>query len=112
MYTLITILIILVCVLITLVVLVQNSKGGGFASGFAGTSQIMGARKSADFLERATWGLAIGLLALCLLANFSLPRKSEGGVGNSELKEKIEHSATPVNNMPTLPKDNPATPTK
>ena len=65
---LISILIILVCILLVLVVLVQNSKGGGLSSSFASNNQIMGVRKTADFLEKTTWGFAIALFVLSLLA--------------------------------------------
>src|ERR1700756_3172339 len=63
-----SILIILVCALLILIVLVQNSKGGGLSSSFASNNQIMGVRKTADFLEKATWGFAIALFVLSLLA--------------------------------------------
>lgn len=108
MYTLISVLIILICAFIVLVVLVQNSKGGGFASGFGMPNQIMGVRKSADILEKITWGLAISLLAFCLLGNFALPRKGEAGGANSELKEKLENYSAPAKNIPNLPADNNA----
>lgn len=67
---------IIVCaVLLILIVLVQNSKGGGLASGFGQGNQVMGVKKTADFLEKATWTLAAGLLLFCLLASFSIPVK-------------------------------------
>ena len=56
MYTAISVLIFIICVLLILIVLVQNSKGGGLASSFASSNQIMGVRKTTDFLEKATWG--------------------------------------------------------
>lgn len=68
MATVISILIILVCVLLILVVLVQNSKGGGLASTFASSNQVMGVRKTADFLEKATWTLISALVVLTLLS--------------------------------------------
>ena len=58
LYVLFSIIILITAVLIVLVVLVQNSKGGGLASNFAGSNQFMGVRKTADFLEKATWTLA------------------------------------------------------
>jgi len=70
MYLLISVLIIIASVLLILIVLVQNSKGGGLASNFASSNQVMGVRKTADFLEKATWTLAISLLVLSLLASF------------------------------------------
>jgi len=58
MYLAITILIFLAALLLILIVLVQNSKGGGLSSGFSATNQVMGVRKTTDFLEKATWTLA------------------------------------------------------
>lgn len=74
MYIAVSILILIVCVLLILVVLVQNSKGGGLSSSFGQGNQVMGVRKTADFLEKATWTLAISLLVLCLVASFTIPR--------------------------------------
>jgi len=68
MGTLISVLIIIVCILLILVVLIQNSKGGGLSSSFSSSQQVMGVRKTADVLEKATWTLAIALLVLSLLS--------------------------------------------
>jgi preprotein translocase subunit SecG len=62
-----SILIILVCILLILVVLVQNSKGGGIQSQFGAATQIMGVKRGTEFIEKATWGLAIALIALSVL---------------------------------------------
>ena len=62
-----SILIITVCVLLILVVLVQNSKGGGLASNFSSNNQVMGVRRTSDVLEKATWGFAIALFVFSLL---------------------------------------------
>ena len=56
--------------------MVQNPKGGGLSSAFGGGNQIMGARKTSDFLEKTTWVLAIMLVSLALLSNFAIPRSS------------------------------------
>jgi preprotein translocase subunit SecG len=69
------ILIMIVCVLLTLIVLVQNSKGGGLASNFSSSNQFMGVRKTTDFLEKATWVLAGALLVFSLLATMTLPKR-------------------------------------
>ena len=74
MYTFIIILILIVCVLLALVVLVQNSKGGGLAANFSAPTQVLGARQSADFIEKATWWLAGILVFLCLAATVTIPR--------------------------------------
>ena len=68
MYVLLTILIVIAAVLLILLVLVQNSKGGGLAAGFSSGNQVMGAPKTADFLEKASWTLAAIIIALSILA--------------------------------------------
>ena len=68
MYILLTILIVAAAVLLILAVLVQNSKGGGLAAGFASGNQVMGAPKTADFLEKTSWTLAGIIVLLSILA--------------------------------------------
>ena len=70
MYTLIIVLILLASVLMVGIVLIQESKGGGLASGFSASNQIMGVRKTTDFLEKATWGLAIFICVLSIATPF------------------------------------------
>ena len=72
MFQIFIVLIVLVAVLMCLIVLIQNSKGGGLASGFASSNQIMGVRKTADFLEKATWTLAALMAILSICAAHSL----------------------------------------
>jgi len=69
MTTFLTILTALDAVLLTIVVLIQNPKGGGIDPTFGGSSanQVFGAAKSADFIGKATWYLAIGLFVLCIV---------------------------------------------
>lgn len=71
MITLLTILIALVCILLMAAVLIQNPKGGGVDSTFGGsaTNQMLGAARSTDFIEKATWYLAAALLVLCILTS-------------------------------------------
>ena len=68
MYLVITIFIVILSVLLTIFVLVQNSKGGGLAAGFSSSNQIMGVRKTTDFVEKMTWGLVIGVVVLSVIA--------------------------------------------
>ena len=68
MYILLTILIVIAAILLILLVLVQNSKGGGLAAGFASGNQVMGAPRTADFLEKASWTLATIIVVLSILA--------------------------------------------
>lgn len=102
MYTLITVLIFIVCILLVLIVLVQNSKGGGLASNFQSTGQIMGVRKTADFLEKTTWSLAGMLLFLSVVGTAFIPH-GEVGVDESRVRQQIETAIDPtqVPNFPT-----------
>lgn len=75
-YNIVIVLIFIVCILLVLIVLVQNSKGGGLASNFAASTQIMGARRTTDFLEKATWTLAGALLFFSLVASMTIPRET------------------------------------
>ncbi|MEG0253457.1 MAG: preprotein translocase subunit SecG, partial [Muribaculaceae bacterium] len=74
MYTILTILILISAILLVGVVLIQKSKGGGLASNFSGSNQIMGVRKTTDFVEKATWTLALVICVLSILSAFVAPR--------------------------------------
>ena len=73
MTALFSILIVVISILLVLVILVQNPKGGGLSSAFCGDSPQMlgGVKKTTDFLDKATWGLVIGLFALVIAMNMS-----------------------------------------
>jgi preprotein translocase subunit SecG len=73
MLSTITVLIAIVSALLVLVVLMQNSKGGGIDPNFGGQAQqLFGAARSTDFIERATWVLAGALIILCVVAALSV----------------------------------------
>lgn len=78
---------VIVALLLALVVLVQNPKGGGLATGFQGVAQVGGVQRTTDFLEKATWVLSILLFVLCLAAasQFSTGQTlSTGGEADTE----------------------------
>ena len=83
LYT-IVILAIVVCVLLVLIVLIQNPKGGGLSSGFSGSNNIMGVQRTGDFLEKGTWVLAVSLMVLALLVNVVIDK---GGAVNQEAND-------------------------
>ena len=105
MYTVVVILILIVSVLLGLIVLVQNSKGGGLVSNFGGANQMMGVRQTTDFLEKATWTLGAILVVLCLISSVTLPKNSKEGAPKSELENIVP--ALPSTEVPasttTLP---------
>lgn len=69
------ILIIVAAVILGLLVLVQNPKGGGLSGSFGGFSnQFMGVKQTTDVLEKGTWLFAGIVGILCLLSPVFLPK--------------------------------------
>lgn len=99
-YVFVSVIIIIACVLQVLIVLVQNSKGGGLAANFTSTGQSMGVRKTADFLEKATWTLAVTILVLSIGATAAIPHG--GQEQQSRIENQIQNAVDP-NAIPTLP---------
>ena len=97
MYVAISVFILIVSALMMLVVLVQNSKGGGLVSNLSSSNQILGVRKTTDFLEKATWTLAIVLVVLCLVSSLSIPKNGVGTSVNvdTEMRQQIEKTLAP-----------------
>ena len=86
MYGLIIGIILFISVLLILIVLVQNPKGGGLASGFSSSNQFMGVKRTADFIEKATWGLASAIVVLSILATMFINR-NKGDAGTDQDSE-------------------------
>ena len=110
MYTVIAILIVIASVILTLVVLVQNSKGGGLAANFASGNQTFGVRQTADFLEKATWTLAAVLIGLCILVTAFI--STDKGEDKDTIQERLEQTvpAEGAPEFPVLPQGNTETP--
>ena len=71
LFTILTVLVLVASFLITLVVLLQNGKGGGLASNFVAGNQTFGVRQTTDILEKITWGLAAFVLVLAIVTSFT-----------------------------------------
>lgn len=98
MYTVISWLIIVICIFLVIVVLVQNSKGGGLAQNFAGQQQIMGVRKTTDFLEKATWTLAASIMVLSFISVAFISNSNTQTSVSSELDAMIQNQqSAPAN---------------
>jgi preprotein translocase subunit SecG len=95
MYLVLIILTIIICILLGLIVLIQNPKGGGLSSNFSSSSQLMGVQKTGDFLEKGTWVLAISVMVLSLAINVSI-KGGTGGNDNPALREQIEKASKPT----------------
>lgn len=87
MYTLFVVLIVFAALLMIGIVLIQESKGGGLASGFASANSVAGVRQTTNFIEKATWGLAAAMIVISIICAYTAPNAvSEGSV--------IENAAT------------------
>ncbi len=86
MSTFLTILILIASILMIGIVLIQKSKGGGLASNFASSNQIMGVRKTTDVVEKATWTIAIVIVVLCIGTVFFLPSHRATGTQESMIE--------------------------
>lgn len=80
-------------VLLVLVILAQNSKGGGLSSQFGGSgaSNIIGVKKTGDLLEKLTWGFIVAIMILALATNFITPTSQ--GPGNDIYQKAGEQGA-------------------
>ena len=100
MFSFIITLIIIASILLVLVVLAQNSKGGGLSSQFggSGTSNLIGVKKTGDLLEKITWGLGISILALSLSTNFILGKNAENGFSSPNI-DRAQESVLPPSGL-------------
>ena len=86
LFTVLTILVLIASVLITLIVLLQNWKGGGLASNFVAGNQTFGVRQTTDILEKITWGLVAFIFVVSIVTTFTLNNNAK----DVDLTEKIE----------------------
>ena len=99
MYVLSVTLIVIASILMCVIVLIQNSKGGGLASGFASSNQIMGVKKTTDFIEKATWSLAAFMAVVSIVAAYTIPQTTI--VDESMLQQNaVENSMVNPNTVP------------
>ena len=98
MYLLFVILMVIAALLMCFIVLIQNSKGGGLASGFSSSNAIMGVRKTTDFLEKATWGLAIFMVIMSIATAYVVPHSS--AVKDAVLEQAQKEQQTNPYNLP------------
>lgn len=103
MFVAVSIFIFIIAVLLIMVILVQNPKGG-LASNFSSSNQVMGVRKTTDFLEKATWTLGIALLVFSVVSSamISSGDATETVVTESELKNEADQIVIPASQAPIL----------
>lgn len=104
-YLFIIVLIIIAAILLILAVLAQHPKGG-MAANFGASNQVMGVRQTADFLERFTWGSAIAIVVLSVMATMFIPSKDIES-SKTRLENTIQNNSEKAPEF-TLPEKTPA----
>ena len=104
MYTFFTTVVIICAVLLVAVVLVQKGKGGGLASGLGQGNQVLGVKRTTDFLEKTTWGLAAALVVFCLFASFAVPKPTT--IDEPQQTEQQQQQQGNEGNAATAPAQN------
>ena len=84
-----------------LIVLIQESKGGGLASNFSSTNSIMGVRKTTDIVEKITWGLAALMVVISVACAYVAPQAT----GENSVMEGATQEQTALPAMPGASKD-------
>ena len=98
------ILVIIASVILGLIVLVQNPKGGGLSGSLGGFSnQLMGVKQTTDVLEKGTWIFAAIVGGLCIISPVFIPKNAEASSKNDELINKAPATAPTSPNTGTLP---------
>ena len=97
MYLLFSILAVLISIVLVFFVVIQNSKGGGLAAGFSSSNQVMGVRKTTDFLEKATWSLAAAIVVLSIAASLSMSFGNKNATNDSSIRDEIQNTTLPAN---------------
>ncbi len=94
MYTFFIVLTVIASIILILFVLVQNSKGGGLASNFSSSNNILGVNKTTDVLEKTTWILISAIVVMSVISSgFSKSFSGEkvsvisGELGNTEVEQ-------------------------
>lgn len=113
LYTLTIVLITIIAVLMVFVVLLQSGQGSGLSGGIggggglAGGGNMMGARRTADFLSKSTTVLATVFLTLCVLANFFIDQETvtQSTIQQQGFPGQVDDFSLPAETVPALPMD-------
>lgn len=116
MLALFGVLIIIASIILGLIVLIQNPKGGGLSGSLSGLgNQLMGVKQSTDILEKGTWVFAALVGLLCLASPAFIPKDGSSSSENDDLLKNAPTSAPKQKtgvpeNTTTLPGAQPVTP--
>ncbi len=109
MLALFGVLIIIASIVLGLIVLIQNPKGGGLSGTFGGFgNQLMGVKQTTDVLEKGTWVFAAIVGLLCLMSPAFIPKEGAASSGDDLIKgistSPVKQQSAPAKTV-TLPTD-------
>ncbi|KIC64726.1 preprotein translocase subunit SecG [Chryseobacterium taiwanense] len=108
-FTLLMVLIMIASVLLTIVIMAQNPKGGGLSSTFGGASSAQfGVQRTNDFMEKATWTLGGTIIVLILISVVITGKPSQAAPAAQQPVKK----ETPAQQAPASQSTTPVAPTK
>jgi preprotein translocase subunit SecG len=98
-------LIIIASIILGLIILIQNPKGGGLSSSFGGIgNQLMGVKQTTDVLEKGTWIFAGIVAVLCLTSAVFIPKT--GTSASDKYYEAPASAPASRQNTTPLPQNN------
>lgn len=111
MYIFLSILIVIASILLIGAVLIQKSKGGGLASDYSSGNQYLGYRKTTDFIEKATWTLAIFICVISICASFAVKTPvNVSSIQPASAPAPTNAAPAPTNEVPSAPVQAPEAP--
>ncbi|MDE6459833.1 MAG: preprotein translocase subunit SecG [Paramuribaculum sp.] len=108
MYVVLIVLTLIAAILLIGVVLIQKSKGGGLSSSFAGSNQIMGVRRTNNFIEKVTWILAGAICVFAIASTFFLPSASDIQTSKVKATNQVQQEVPGNYDSPVAQEEAPA----
>lgn len=106
-------LIIIASIVLGLIILIQNPKGGGLSASLGGFgNQLMGVKQTTDVLEKGTWLFAIIVAVLCITSSVFIPRSASNNMERDNLinNAPVGTPSAPMQNTAPLQNTQPVTP--
>lgn len=102
-FNLFMVLIIIASVLLVIIIMAQNPKGGGLSGTFGGSTAQFGVQRTNDFMEKATWTLASIILVLIFLSVVLTAKPSGNYDPQKSVKKETSAPQAPVQKPAAAP---------
>lgn len=90
-----SIIIIIAAILLTLVIFIQNPKGGGLSSDFGSPAQLGGVKKTNEFIDKLTWSLAGTIVAASIIITMLQPSVKTESKNQQPQKQQQKENTSP-----------------